>query len=445
MIIIAEALRREVKSLPGGNQESGNKLQLMKTKTNAWTILKAILAVNLALLFLLFQSCGKRTTDSQAPGPGGVTVNSMPIIVQYDQPSSTLSQDDLLEIATRYKAVSDNETCFSGGQRAKLRGIDPEIKLFRYLNSAAVYKDRNIEEVLSQRPDWVLRDEFGEPLSSRLHETGIMMDPASTGWRGYLVDKACQACAQKGYDGILLDEVLMVNELDPDFEGINKRTGQPYTTQEYRDDQYQTVRAMKDTIGAEKLLMLNNVKRGSGYFEEQPHRFLEASDGVVAEGFRGPAAWPLNRCLPEDEWVQNVEMMRDLETREKFIVVVTKVAKEVAGNQAQLREHDLFMYTTFLLGMGEFSYYTSGVKDEADSLGENRLYYDYWQIDVGQPLSSYEKSGSHYHREFQNARVLVNPTDSPTTVDLGTQLTTPDGKTISEVTLDPHTGTILLK
>lgn len=127
------------------------------------------------------------------------------------------------------------------------------------------------------------------------------------------------------------------------------------------------------------------------------------------------------------------------------MVAVTKVLKEVADDQTRLRELDLFMYTTFLLGMGELSYYTSGVEDPADSLGENLLYYDYWRINVGGPLSSYEKSGSQYQREFENARVLVNPTDSNTTVDLGGRFTTLSGQAVSEITLEAHTGTILLK
>jgi len=369
----------------------------------------------------------------------------MPIIVQYHQPSNTLSDDDLVEIATRYRAVSDAKTLFTEAQMARLREIDPEIRIFRYLNFAAVYDDTAIQRVLDLHPEWILRDENGDPMPSRLQETGIMMDPGSEGWRGYLAEKATQFVTQQGYDGLMGDVVLMVNELDPDFTGINTRTGQPYTTQEYRDDQYQIVLSVKEALGPDKLLVLNNIQRGSGYFEEEPYRFLEASNGVVAEGFRGLSRWPLDRYLTEEAWIDNVEMMLDVQSRQKAIVAVIKFDKDVVNSQERLRDYELFMFTTFLMGMGDSCYYTAKIHDPEDPYSDISLYFDYWEIDLGEPLDPYESNGSHYQREFENARVLVNPTDSPATVDLGGQFTTLEGEPVSEVTLDAHAGTILLK
>ena len=432
----------------------------MKAKCYFPIMYETMLVVSLGLFLLLSQSCSKRPVEPEPelqlqedpepepgpePDPPDRRAGSMPIIVQYDQPSNTLSDDDLVEIATRYRAVSDAKTLFTAAQMARLREVNPEITILRYLNFAAVYGDTSIQRVLDEHPEWILRDENGDPMPSRLHETGMMMDPSSEGWSGYLADKATQFVTQQGYDGIMGDEVLMVNELDPEFSGINTRTGQPYTTQEYRDDQYQIVLCVKEALGSDKFLLLNNVKRGSGYFEEQPYRFLEASDGVVAEGFRGLSQWPLDRYLTEEAWIDNVEMMLDVQSRQKAIVAVIKYDKDVVSSQERLQDYNLFMFTTFLMGMGDSCYYTAAVRDPEDPYGDIKLYFDYWEIDLGEPLDRYESNGSHYKREFENARVLVNPTDSTATVDLGGDLTTLDGVMVSEITMNPHTGTILLK
>jgi len=428
----------------------------MKSKGRFSRINKAILVLSLGLFLLLSQSCSKRPVEPEPelqqqgdpepePDPPDRRAGSMPIIVQYNQPSNTLSDDDLVEIATRYRAVSDAKTVFTAAQMARLRQVNPEITILRYRNFAAVHGDSSIQRVLDEHPEWILRDENGDPVPAHHLETGILMDPSSEGWRGHLAEKATKSVTQQGYDGLMGDVVLMVNELDPEFSGINTRTGQPYTTQEYRDDQYQIVLSVKEALGPDKLLVLNNIQRGSGYFEEEPYRFLEASNGVVAEGFRGLSRWPLDRYLTEEAWIDNVEMMLDVQSRQKAIVAVIKFDKDVVNSQERLREYELFMFTTFLMGMGDSCYYTAKIHDPEDPYSDISFYFDYWEIDLGEPLDPYESNGSHYQREFENARVLVNPTDSPATVDLGGQFTTLEGEPVSEVTLDAHAGTILLK
>lgn len=418
---------------------------------------ETILVLTLGLLLLLSQSCSKRPVEPEPelqlqgdpepepepePVPPDRKAGSMPIVVKYSQPSNTLSDDDLVEIATRYRAVTDAKTLFTAAQMARLRQVNPEIIIIRYLNFSSVDKSSS---VLHEHPEWILRDENGDPMPSLWQGTGIMMDPGSEGWRGYLAGKATQFVTQQGYDGLMGDVVLMVNELDPEFSGINTRTGQPYTTQEYRDDQYQIVLSVKEALGLDKFLVLNSVQRGSGYFEEEPYRFLEASDGVVAEGFRGLSRWPLDRYLTEEAWIDNVEMMLDVQSRQKAIVAVIKFHKDVVNSQERLRDYELFMFTTFLMGMGDSCYYTAKIHDPEDPYSDISLYFDHWEIDLGEPLDPYESNGSHYQREFENARVLVNPTESPATVYLGGDFRTLEGETVSEVPLDAHTGTILLK
>ena len=420
----------------------------MKLNTCPSILNRTTSVLQLGIVLLLLHSWGTpaASTGSESKQPSGrYRINRMPLVFQSDRPARSLSDKDLIEIATRYRAVSDAKTLFTSKQMARLREINPDIKILRYLNFATVYWDKAIRRVSKEHPDWILRDKQGKPVPSRFSGTGMMINPASEDWRDYLAQQAYKVLHEKGYDGIMADEVMMAGRLPRDFEGINPQTGEPYTSEQYRGNQYKTVRAVKDRIGPDKLLIANNVKRGSGYFQEKAYRFLEACDGVVAEGFRGLAEWPLDRYLDEREWVDNIEMLLDIQTRGKIIIAAVKFRTQAIGSESQLQQYDLFMYTTFLMGMGESSYYSSTASDPTGSPDHLRLHYDYREIDLGKPLSRYQKSGSHYEREFEEGRVIVNPTESPATVYLGGDFRTLEGETVSEVTLDAHTGTILLK
>jgi hypothetical protein len=53
-------------------------------------------------------------------------------------------------------------------------------------------------------------------------------------------------------------------------------------------------------------------------------------------------------------------------------------------------------------------------------------------------------SGGVYQRSFTNGRVLVNPSSSTVTVNLGKTMTTPTGTQVSSLTMAPYTGAVLL-
>jgi hypothetical protein len=428
----------------------------MKAEYRLSVIEIVVLVLSLGVILWSVPSCDKRPVSiepqyerEQGPDPdpeqGGIRVNPMPIIVQTREPSYNLTDDDLIMFATRYKVISDGETQFTPEQKDRLREIDPEIQILRYLNIAAVYGDTAMQRVLELYPDWIMRDANGDPVPSRLYGTGLWMDPGSEGWRGYLVQMSTEFVTLDGYDGIMGDEVLMVNRLDPDFQGINRATGLPYTTEEYRDDQYEIVLSVREAIGTERTLFINNVKKGTQYFEEQPYRFVETADGVVAEGFRGTPGRPPERPLREDEWLDNIEMMQDVQSRGKGIVVVMKLNSQYAYDLTQIRDYNLYIYATFLLGVAEGSYYSSGLSDLDSASFSSKVYFDYMELNVGSPLGDYEHVGSYYQREFKNARVVANPTWEPLDVNLGRNFTTLGGATVSQITLGPCTGTILLK
>ena len=80
------------------------------------------------------------------------------------------------------------------------------------------------------------------------------------------------------------------------------------------------------------------------------------------------------------------------------------------------------------------------------NLDGSRGYYSVFDDakQLGSPTNDYYSFYSVYARDFENGKVLVNPTTSSYTVSLDQNYKTLDGETVSSVTLDGHTGVVLL-
>ena len=339
-----------------------------------------------------------------------VKLVSAPLCFKSLQPSNSLLDADIVELARRYRVISDAQTGFTAEQRARLREIRPGIQISRYMSMAAVFSPLKIQLILTNHPDWVMRDASGNPVPSRATPGGLMMDPKSEGWRDYILDRAI-LFMQQGYDGIMGDAVLMCGKLGWDFIGINTETDRPYTTEEYRCHQLELVKAVKSAIG-EGNLVLNSVWRGSFYFRQEPYPFVDAADGVVAEGFRGGINWSLGSHLSDVSWLANLEMMRDVQARGKAIVAVVKVTKAVTEGYrpGELERWEKFWYCTFLLGLGDSAFYVASISDPTVRGGKTALFYPHHEIDLGKPINEFWKTGSGYRRGFEWGSVLVNLT-----------------------------------
>ena len=94
-----------------------------------------------------------------------------------------------------------------------------------------------------------------------------------------------------------------------------------------------------------------------------------------------------------------------------------------------------------------------GINGEKATFGFNNIhskdgsggYYPEFDVSLGSPVSEYYLVNSTYTRDFIKGKVLVNPTTSPYTVNLNSEYKTIDGKIVSNITLDAHSGAILLR
>ncbi len=410
-------------------------------------------------LLLLLAACGGRVNgqqsptnppetdqiDATAPANAGIQCSLM-----LDRPrGKDLTDDDLRKIA-RYAAVNDRFCRLSPTQISKLRELHPGIFIFRYANVVSGGPIVGQREVRSH-PEWVILDSAGDPVPSGPGTRAPLLDSANEEWRTFLADRCRAMLVKGGYDGVMLDVVQMANKKPFALKGIDPATGRKYTVKSWRDAQYGLVAHLRKTLPANKLIVANSVGRGRTYFEEGASRFLEVADGIIAEGFRGPIARPLNKHLQERDWRATVDMIRDVEKRGKYFVGYTKYLKGKVKSGPDKRDSDRFWFVTFLLGMGPRSYYSAVVHDNANMHQTAESFDPQWTLALGAPTGDYKEKGGLYSRQFQHGRVLVNPTEHAIDVDLRTPLRRvglrgePTGAPIRKLKLGAHRAELLLE
>ncbi len=409
-----------------------------------------ILFLIIALLFLT--GCKNKTPetwiDALPDKNDASNTFFIPIIVQIDRPdSSQLSDEHLKKLATNYRAISSRETEFSVKQTNRMKEINPDLIILKYMNFASGYRvvDDNYRK---SHPETVLYTPAGEPCRDLLGDgdNSIVMDPSNEVWRQTLVDSALNAVTSEGFDGIMADQLVMVNKLADDFDGVYPATQEPYTTEEWRDEMYITIERVKTAIGSDKLLIGNSVTNGYRYFEENAARFLSVLDGVVAEGFKGPISWDSATYAEEKYWVENIRMLTSIQTKRKYIVATAKYDKYLINSATELDQHILFTFATFMLGKGDYSGFSYMVYDKIDGIERTEHpYLDIFSIEIGGPEADYYEDNGVYQRNFENGRVLVNPSGQNIAVDPGPGFTTVDGTPVEQIDMNAHTGLMLLK
>ena len=148
-------------------------------------------------------------------------------------------------------------------------------------------------------------------------------------------------------------------------------------------------------------------------------------------------------------WLQTVQMVSQLQSC-NYSLVVGDWINTGSANQSQVL---LYGYCSLLLATQNNNNYL-GVLAEANSNPQPpsstvlQLMQSLNALNLGSSLDSYsEISGTQvYTRDFQNVKVLVNPSSSTYSVSLTGQYTTLSGSIVSgSYSVAPYTGVVLIK
>ena len=325
----------------------------------------------------------------------------------------------------------------------RIKELNPYMIILMYMGVMGVNPSSETFEwdVVNSHEDWFIHDKYGNRLQNAKYGW-YCTDVGNQGWRNYFVQRAKQFMNEiPALDGIFAEDVW-----DSFIAGWGKWTVPAEdipqsVVDRWHNDQLEFLRYVKQQIG-DKLLILNT---------SNDDDYVDVSDGKWEEAFVH-ARWQNYGNFPSvDKWKHKIDGVRKVCQKGKMILVsggCLELERDSTWTQAHPNEVEKlleFCFCSYLLGVsGDKSAFNFGTFWNRDG---SRGYYSIFDNarQLGSPVSDYDEFVSVYARDFENGKVLVNPSSSSYTVSLGGNYKTLDGQTVSSVTLGGHTALILLK
>jgi hypothetical protein len=292
---------------------------------------------------------------------------------------------------------------YTASQIQQIKAVNPNVKIIGY--------DDIMASDLSHPDSWYVHNTAGGKLQRGSPYTWYCMDVGNQGWRDYFVNQVKQGLA-KGYDGVFVDDAAA--DL---WGGWFTSTPDPAVVARWHSSMTGMLDYVRQQISP-KFLVYN---AGTGLGED----LIYHADGKFDEAFG---------TTDYGDWKQRVDELRDWSGMGKYYL----------GGQYLASGDMRFTFRAYLLGFnGKNAYFSSG------NLGSGgQVYYSEWETakTIGKPTGAYYQTSNCYARDFENGKVVVNPSTSTFTVSLGGSYRNLDtGATVSSITLLPRSGAILLK
>jgi len=322
-----------------------------------------------------------------------------------------------------------------------LRAANPSVRLFVYQNGMFAQSNQGSTFPSS----WYLHDASGGKIMSKTNKN-FLMNPMSTqsyggdaGWAAYVAHQCVTKMAQAPLsNGCFLDQTSSAG--DTGFVTslpIDPQTGKLFTLPDFMH----AVNLVGNAAAARAPTIGNSYESGYRYYANSTNIVDQSSVGVFeAEHWLG-ATQPRD-AETLSKWKMDVQMLIDSQAHGHGVML------NFGDMSTNLDQWQCFNVATMLLGNNGHVWLHF---DSSSSTGPNS-----WQLNtpimnapIGTPTETYTTTDQYlqngvYQRSFTNGRVLVNPTGSTITVNLGATLTTIDGTSVTSISMPPYTGTVLI-
>ena len=321
----------------------------------------------------------------------------------------------------------------------KMKAANPKLIVLLYRDVMAMRPYYEDWAEVDSHEDWFIHDIYGDRLINRQYGW-YCMDVENDGWRNHYANWTKNKLDSYPFDGVFADDVWDY------FIYEDKWTVPPGDIpteigERWHDDMLEMIKFVKSVIGR-KLLIVNTPNNND---------YVDACDGKMEEGFVHPSWYSYSEFRSIDQWIDKINGVRNVSQKGKYTLVHSGF-KELRENKTFVDLHPEIVHKMLMYC---FSSYLLAINGSKASFGFGSIYNldgsrgYYSEFDgakqLGSPINDYYLFDSVFSRDFVNGKVLVNPTTSSYTVSLGQNYKTLDGKTVSSVTLDDHTGVILLR
>lgn len=339
---------------------------------------------------------------------------------------------------------------YTPDQLRAIKKINPNIKILAYLASQDIrYDSCGLNGTLRQKlcrqidPSWWLKDTGGNkiswwPVNPIINITNDVSFVNNQQWPDVLSHFIKDNLMDSGlWDGVFLDNgwddltFMQKYQIDLNQDGIAE--SMDYINQKWQAGMNSLLSKTRQLIGPDKLIITNGGER-----------YYQYINGVLYESFpnRGWAAT-----------MQKYRKINQLGYAPAVGILNTNVDNTGTKNNYQKMRFGL---TSALLDDGYYSF------DNGDQSHCETWWYDEYEIYLGQPANQAvnilnkgtDLSLGVWRRDFKQGLVLVNSTKQSQEVDLGGEYeklsgtqdpNTNDGSFVSEITLAPQDGIVLLR
>lgn len=261
-------------------------------------------------------------------------------------------------------------------------------------------------------PDWALRNEAGNYVSSKGFPQLKAMDPMSQGFRDYLIANI-QARLDEGYDGVFADVAIAPRFPDDytyDSRAMNPRTpGVLYEDWDYMQDRVDLANYVKSRV-PNALIIANGWWNGDRYFKyHDAYLYIFKNlkiDGAFSEGvFAGMTG----TIWGEEGWNKSVQMIEEIQKywlveRGRLYVSYSQGERGATANNITKEKMAAFLYASSLMGFSKngnvFCAHNAMISGIQDIL----------KLDLGSPIGTYAQLHNSlvFERVFSNFKVYVN-------------------------------------
>jgi hypothetical protein len=275
------------------------------------------------------------------------------------------------------------------------------------------------------------------------------MDVGSQSYREYIVNWLVTEM-DLGFDGMFGDNSL---EIYPQTiwrlsaVPINPRTGQLYTDEDWLADRVGFINYLKSVAPDAVFLSNGMIYNGEEFFKDKAlyEVFLRDAeiDGLFIEGvFNNDQGTPYS----EAGWIKSVDLIIWLQDNflndpEKFIVCRSLTMRGLPDGVTE-DSFTAFIFASTLMGTSRDGQNYVCAKGNMESAFTQSLF----RIDLGTPTEEYHIiPDSHvYERDYTKTKILVNPTATAYTVDLGGSYINMNGEQVASIQVPKYSGLILI-
>jgi hypothetical protein len=294
----------------------------------------------------------------------------------------------------------------------------------RYLPSGVGYCDAD-----RNHADWFLTDPAGSRLSSYYFPQAWMMDVGNAGYQARWLSNVLTDLRSGGWDGVVLDDT----NADMSWHLHGRTIARYPTSASWRTATRSMLANVGPALRGAGFLAIPNLSTpwASDYDAQATWSdWIQFTSGAIQEYY---SKWGSTSSgwFAGNDWTYRQRFQTLTEQAGKIFLGVTYAPKGDARSMAYARANFLLFDEPANGGALIF---------EATDPEAQDPYSPSWTADVGSPVGPRFQVGSAWRRNFTGGTVVVNPTTSTLTVDLGRSYTTLGGSTTSSVTLGPTTG-----